>query len=214
MPLNFALQQDLSLLKAKRRRFDLINLAVITTFLCCYVLGFLVYQNFVINQELLIIDPDLRSPFELRSRFTRNIYKSIKHHNFKLVEGVVAYDSSSFSLELGDCAFISGFSNTGEQKIVTASFVADWKQHLTMPRIVEDALTVFLEACENTYDEQTIEELKQNLQISDHEVTHNVHLLVISKNTRYELSFVGHQNYQLVIWASPRGSLRSFNFES
>ncbi len=212
MPSNSELQLDVSQLRAKRKRYDLINLAVITTVLCCYVAGFFIYQSYIRAQQALIIDQGISSPYELRRHFTRNLYKAITHHGFKLAEGVVAYDSSSFSLELGDCVFISGFSDDDREPIVTATFIADWKQHQSMPKPVEEALTVFLEACENTYDEQVLDDLRQKLQIRDHLVTPNNRLLVISEHTRYELSFMGRQNYQLVLWASPRGSLRSFNF--
>ncbi|MCR5536702.1 MAG: hypothetical protein K6F05_04725 [Succinivibrio sp.] len=211
---NSALQPDASQQRAKRRRYDLINLVVISSVVCCYVAGFLFYQSYLHQQRELMIDPSLSSAFDKRSRFTRNIYKAIIHNKYQLEEGVVAYDNSSFSLELGDCTVISGFSNRDQQKIVTASFVSDWKNHLAMPKAVSEALTVFLQACENTFDEQLIEDLRLKMQIRDQIATHNVHLLVISETTRYELTFVGHNDYQLVVWASPRGSLRSFNFDS
>ena len=203
----------LDLIKKRFKRINIINTLVISVLLCCYAIVFVIYQAIQTSKLEDVINSHVSSVYDSKSLFIYTLFDCLDNKNVHPnTSGDFSYSQNSAVLRFNKNMFLYALSNHNEQKLVTVALIASWEDNYIIPSEVYAVIESFIKTCENSRNVGIISNIISSLGLADRTPTGKYRYLVVSDTTRYELTYRDKPPYQLVLLASPRGSMGHVNF--
>lgn len=206
-------KERLEKIKKRFKRINIINTLVICVLMGCYAIGFFIYQSVEAYRQNEVLNHHVTSSFENRRLFIETLYGYLSEnkHDYTLREEDF-YNKQSVAIRFGRHVYFYAFSNQHELNMITSALVACWEDNPIIPSEVFSIVDSFIHTCENSRNIETVRRIMNSLGIENRSPQNLTHHLVVSETTRYELTLNNSAPYNLVLLASPRGSMRNFNF--